>query len=178
MVNQQGRRGSFGRLTPATVRAAGLTDAESIAAIYNHYVANTVVTFEEEEVSAAEMERRIHDVWSSSLPWLVAEEAGRIRGYAYATRWRARAAYRFSVEVTVYLAADHGGRGIGTKLYGELFPLLHARSLHAIIGGIALPNDASVALHEKFGMRKVAQFQEVGFKLGRWVDVGYWQRTL
>jgi len=161
-----------------TVRAAERADAESIAAIYNHYVANTVVTFEEEEVSAAEMGRRIDDVWSSSLPWLVAEEDCRITGYAYATRWKARSAYRFSVEVTVYLAAGHAGRGIGTKLYGELFPLLQARSSHAIIGGIALPNDASVALHEKFGMRKVAQFQEVGFKLGRWVDVGYWQRTL
>jgi L-amino acid N-acyltransferase YncA len=97
------------------VRAAGRADAESIAAIYNHYVANTVVTFEEEVVSAAEMGRRIDDVGNSSLPWLVAEEAGRITGYAYATRWRARSAYRFSVEVTVYLAADHGGRGIGTK---------------------------------------------------------------
>lgn len=160
------------------VRLVDRADAESVAAIYSHYVANTVVTFEEEEISAAEMGRRIDEVRSSSLPWLVAEEAGRILGYAYATRWRARAAYRFSVEVTVYLDADHKGRGIGTKLYGELFPLLQARDIHAVIGGIALPNDASVALHEKFGMRKVAQFEEVGFKLGRWVDVGYWQRTL
>jgi phosphinothricin acetyltransferase len=108
----------------------------------------------------------------------VAEEAGRVVGYAYATRWRARAAYRYSSEITVYLAHDVGGRGIGTLLYGRLFPLLEARGLHAIMGGIALPNEASVRLHERFGMRKVAHFHEVGFKFGRWIDVGFWQRVL
>lgn len=161
-----------------TIRAVAPADAAGIAAIYNHYVAQTVVTFEEEPVSAAEIARRIEDVRSAALPWLVAEQAGRVLGYAYATKWRTRSAYRCSAEITIYLGPDDAGRGIGSRLYAELFRLLKARGIHAAMAGIALPNEASVALHEKFGMRKVAQFQEVGFKLGRWVDVGYWQRIL
>jgi phosphinothricin acetyltransferase len=153
-------------------------DAAGIAAIYNHYVAHTVVTFEEEAVSADEIARRMEDVRSASLPWLVADQAGRIAGYAYASKWRARSAYRFSTEITVYLGPEDGGRGIGSALYDELFPMLRARGLHVVIGGIALPNDASVALHEKFGMKKVAHFAEVGFKFGKWVDVGFWECTL
>jgi phosphinothricin acetyltransferase len=161
-----------------TIRAVAPADAAAIAAIYNHYVTHTVVTFEEELVSAAEIARRIERVRSASLPWLVAEQAGRVLGYAYATTWRARSAYRFSAEVTVYLAPADAGHGIGSNLYAELFPILRARGIHAVIGGIALPNEASVALHEKFGLRKVAHFNEVGFKLDRWVDVGYWQCML
>lgn len=158
------------------IREATPSDAAAIAEIYNHYVQETVVTFEEEPVAAGEMARRMEEVRSASLPWLLAEEEGRVAGYAYATRWKARSGYRFSAEITVYLAPDCGGRGLGSKLYGELFPRLQERGIHAVMGGIALPNEASVALHEKFGLRKVAHFAEVGFKLGRWIDVGYWQR--
>jgi L-amino acid N-acyltransferase YncA len=149
-----------------------------IAAIYNHYVEQTIVTFEEAPVSDAGMAARLDEVRSESLPWLVAEEAGRLVGYASASKWKSRSAYRFSAEITVYVEPAHARRGIGSKLYSRLFPLLQARGIHAVIGGIALPNEASVALHEKFGMRKVAHFPEVGFKFGRWIDVGYWQRTL
>lgn len=159
-----------------SIRPAAASDAEQIAAIYNHYVVNTVVTFEEEPVSDAEMRRRMDEVSASSLPWLVAESDDRLVGYAYATKWKARSAYRFSVETTVYLADGLGKLGLGSGLYEELFSRLDAKGIHAVIGGIALPNDASIALHEKFGMRKVAHFSEVGFKFGRWVDVGYWQR--
>jgi L-amino acid N-acyltransferase YncA len=161
-----------------TIRTATLSDAAAIAGIYNHYVKETVVTFEEEPVSAAEVARRIGEVQSASLPWLVAGEGADVVGYACATRWKARSGYRFSAEITVYLAPGHAGQGIGSKLYGQLFPLLQARGIHAVMGGIALPNEASVALHEKLGMRKVAHFEQVGFKLGRWIDVGYWQRIL
>lgn len=160
------------------VRTAVSADAEQIVAIYNHYVANTVVTFEEDEVSPDEMRRRMHDVFNAALPWIVAEDEGQMVGYAYATKWKARSAYRYSVETTVYLADGVAGKGFGTALYTELFRILKDRGIHAAIGGIALPNDASVALHEKFGMRKVAHFEEVGFKFGRWVDVAYWQRAL
>ena len=159
------------------VRPAQATDAAAIAAIYNFYVASTVVTFEEDPVPADEMRRRMEAVFASSLPWLVAEWDGRVAGYAYATGWKARSAYRYSVETTVYLEDGLAKRGVGTALYAELFRLLKERGVHAVIGGIALPNDASVALHEKFGMRKVAHFQQVGFKFGQWVDVGYWQLT-
>ena len=160
------------------IRVATAADADHIAEIYNHYIANTVVTFEEEPVAGAEMRRRMEDVFGASLPWLVAASGGRITGYAYATKWKARSAYRFSVETTVYLADGFGRQGLGSRLYEELFRLLSEKGIHAAIGGIALPNDASVALHEKFGMRKVAHFEQVGFKFGTWVDVGYWQRFL
>jgi len=161
-----------------SIRIATASDADRIAEIYNHYVVNTVVTFEEEPVAGDEMRRRMDEVFASSLPWLVAESGGRTAGYAYATKWKARSAYRFSVETTVYLADGLGKRGLGSRLYDELFRRLKEQGIHAAIGGIALPNDASVALHEKFGMRKVAHFEEVGFKFGTWVDVGYWERIL
>lgn len=161
-----------------TIRAAEPSDAAKIAAIYNHYVEQSIVTFEEQPVSDAEMARRIEDVRSESLPWLVAEEAGRVVGYASSRKWKDRSGYRFSAEITVYVEPGRARRGIGSKLYARLFPLLQARGIHAVIGGIALPNEASVALHENFGMRRVAHFAEVGFKFDRWIDVGYWQRTL
>jgi len=96
----------------------------------------------------------------------------------YASKWHGRSAYRFSTEITVYLAPAHVGRGIGSQLYARLFPILRDRGIHAVIGGIALPNEASVALHEKFGLEKVAHFKEVGYKFDRWIDVGSWQGIL
>ena len=160
------------------IRTAIASDADRIAEIYNHYVRHTVVTFEEEPVSGEEMRRRMDDVFASSLPWVVGEIDGQVVGYAYATKWKARSAYRFSVETTVYLADGLSKQGFGTRLYEELFRRLRGQGIHAAIGGIALPNDASVALHEKFGMRKVAHFEQVGFKFGKWVDVAYWERIL
>ena len=161
--------------TRITIRPATASDAVAIVAIYNHFVLHTIVTFEEDVIDAAEMLRRMHTVWNASLPWLVAEEAGQVLAYAYAGRWKERYGYRFSVETTVYCAPDAVGRGVGTLLYGELFPMLRVHGVHAVMGGIALPNDSSVALHEKFGMRKVAHFEQTGFKFGGWIDVGYWE---
>jgi phosphinothricin acetyltransferase len=160
------------------IRSATEADAASIAAIYNHYIRNTVVTFEEQAVSADEMAGRIRKVASHSLPYLVAVHDDRVIGYAYAGRWHERSAYRHSVETTVYLDANHVGRRVGTRLYSTLLEQLQARRLHVAIGGIALPNPGSVALHEKLGFEKVAHYREVGFKLDRWIDVGYWQRVL
>ncbi|MEQ8486255.1 MAG: N-acetyltransferase family protein [Pseudomonadales bacterium] len=162
----------------AGLRPATAADAEALARIYNPYILDTIITFEETAITAAEMARRVAEVDGYGLPWLVAEQAGAVVGYAYATRWRTRHAYRFAVESTVYLGPEAIGRGIGTQLYEALFEVLRQRGTHAVIGGIALPNDASVGLHEKLGMRKVAHFPEVGFKFGRWIDVGYWQRNL
>jgi phosphinothricin acetyltransferase len=159
------------------IRACTVADAAAICAIYNRYVRETVVTFEEEPVSEAEMARRITDV-TARFPWLVAEEGGAIVGYAYATPWRVRSAYRFSVESTVYVARGHMGRGVGSVLYRELIEALRKLRVHVAVGGIALPNEASVALHEKLGFRKIGQFAEIGRKLDRWVDVGYWQLIL
>ncbi|MDQ6892619.1 MAG: N-acetyltransferase family protein [Acidobacteriota bacterium] len=160
------------------IRSASLADAASIARIYNFYVRETIVTFEEEAVSEGEMAARLRQVEEASLPWLAAEEAGEVSGYAYATAWKSRRGYRFSAEVTVYVDQARGGRGIGSALYERLLPTLQALGIHAAMGGIALPNAASVALHEKFGFDKVAHFREVGLKFDRWIDVGYWEKVL
>jgi L-amino acid N-acyltransferase YncA len=159
------------------IRPARSEDAAQICVIYNHYVRETVVTFEESPVSAAEMVLRIADI-TTRLPWLVWEEGGIILGYAYASPWKVRAAYRHSVEASIYLPPSATGRGIGSGLYKALIDDLRHRHIHAVIGGAALPNPASVALHERLGFEKVAQFKQVGFKFGRWVDVAYWQLVL
>jgi phosphinothricin acetyltransferase len=158
------------------IRPATRDDAQAIADIYNHFVDNTHVTFETEAVTASEMSRRMAE--TDPLPWLVAEGPEGILGYAYASKWRARFGYRFSVETTVYLRHDAAGQGIGSRLYLDLLDRLRARGVHTAIGGIALPNPASVALHEKLGFVECARFKEVGFKFDTWVDVGYWQLLL
>jgi L-amino acid N-acyltransferase YncA len=159
------------------IRAATPDDASAIAAIYNHYIATTTISFEERAVTPDEMAQRIRDV-TTTLPWLVLEEDGRITGYAYATRWRVRSAYRFSAETSVYVEQGQGGKGIGTALYTALLEELRRREIHMAIGGIAQPNPASVALHERLGFVKVAHFKEVGRKFDRWIDVGYWELPL
>jgi len=143
------------------IRGAALSDSSALAAIYNHYVAETVITFEEQPIHADEIARRIEGARSASLPWLLAEENGEVVGYAHAAPWKTRSAYRFCVELTVYVAPGSVGRGIGSMLYGHLFPILQTLGIHAVIGGIALPNEPSVALHEKFGLGKVAHFHQV-----------------
>jgi len=160
------------------IRDAITADAADIADIYNHYIEHTDVTFEETAVSADDIKARIDTTIEHKLPWLVYEEAGKIIGYAYASKWRSRAAYRFSTEVTVYLHHEQGGKGFGTQLYRQLFSELKALGYHVAIGGITLPNPASVALHEKMGMTHAGSFNEVGFKFGRRLDVGYWQGIL
>ena len=160
------------------IRMAAAPDAAALARIYNHYVRETIVTFEEEPVADAEMARRLADVQAASLPWLVAEEPDGVAGYACARSWKPRRGYRFSTEVSIYMDASHAGRGLGTNLYAELLSELRTRGVHAAMGGIALPNPASVRLHEKLGFEKVAHFREVGFKFGAWIDVGYWEKIL
>ena len=156
------------------IRPALKSDAAAIAEIYNYYVLETIITFEEEAVTVAEMEQRIAEI-SAAYPWIVFEEDDKVLGYAYASGWKSRCAYRNSVETTVYLHPDAVGKGAGTKLYKALLNQLWGRGMHTAIGGIALPNAASIALHEKMGFHKVAEFQEVGFKFNQWINVGYWQ---
>ncbi|MBI3288213.1 MAG: N-acetyltransferase [Elusimicrobia bacterium] len=160
------------------IRAARPQDAEALARVYNHYIEKTIVTFEESPVTAADMRARLAEIQGHSLPWLVAESGGALLGYAYGAKWKGRCSYRFSTESTIYLAQDAVGRGVGSSLYAALLAELRARKLHVVIGGVALPNDASIRLHEKLGFQKAAHFKEVGFKFGRWIDVGYWQLTL
>lgn len=164
------------------IRAATSADAVRLAQIYNHYIANTVITFEEVQLSPMEMSARLQSIASLGLPWLVVEEDSIVQGFAYATNWKTRQAYRHSVEITAYLAPDAGSRGLGTQLYRGLFKCLKEGDIphkpHAVIACVAMPNDKSVALHKKFGMVEVARFPEVGFKFDRWVDVSYWQVNL
>lgn len=160
------------------IRPATAADAARIAAIYNRYVAQTTISFEEQPLSEAEMAGRIRDVADAGLPWLVAVHQGELAGYAYATKWRARPAYRFSVESTVYLNDSACGRGWGALLYRQLIGQLRAGGIRTVIAGIAQPNARSVGLHERLGFRKVAHFSDVGYKFGGWVDVGYWQLSL
>lgn len=159
------------------IRPATPDDAAAIVEIYNHYVATTVISFEERPVTVEEMAGRIREV-TAALPWLVHEADGRVIGYAYATRWRVRSAYRFAAETSVYLAPGQGGKGVGSALYTRLLEELRAREIHMAIGGIAQPNPASVALHERLGFEKVAHFKQVGRKFDRWIDMGYWELQL
>jgi L-amino acid N-acyltransferase YncA len=163
---------------PTTLRPATLADASQIAAIYNPYILETVISFEEAAVSSDEMALRIADTLQTGLPWLVAEQNGQILGYAYASKWKGRCAYRYAVESSVYLAKAARGQGLGSTLYRALLAQLRIDGRHTVIGGVALPNAASVALHEKLGFKSVALFKEVGYKFGQWIDVGYWQLHL
>jgi L-amino acid N-acyltransferase YncA len=162
----------------AIIRPAVAADAAAIARIYNYYIQNTVITFEEDPVSPEDMAARIAETQSLPLPWLVAEVDGPITGYAYARKWRPRSAYRYAVETTIYLEHGQEGRGIGKLLYAALLRQVRELGMHVAIGGAALPNDASSALHEKLGFERVATFRQVGFKRDRWVDVAYWQLVL
>lgn len=162
------------------IRLIKPSDFTAVTTIYNHYIINTIATFEEEAITTDEMEKRINKITCSGFPWLVAEEtredgkAREILGFAYASKWKDRAAYRHTAEVTVYLSHHCISKGWGTKLYEALFQELKERSIHTVIGAIALPNPASIKLHERFGMAKVGHYKEIGFKFNAWVDTAYW----
>jgi phosphinothricin acetyltransferase len=152
-------------------------DAAACAEIYAPFVTGSAVSFEEEAPSAEQLAARIA-TYSERYPWLVADHAGAVAGFAYAGAHRARAAYRWAVEVTVYVHPEHRRQGVGRRLYETLLPLLTRQGLTLAIAGITLPNPASVALHEAVGFEPVGVYRRVGFKAGTWRDVGWWQRPL
>ena len=156
------------------IRAAAATDAQVILDIYTPFVTDSATSFEEKPPSAQEMSERI----AGSHVWLIAEEAGRICGYAYATRFHPRAAYRWSVEVSIYLDPEAQGRGVGKLLLRELIDRLVAHGFVNAFAGTTLPNARSIALFESFGFQKIAHQKNVGFKHGEWHDVGWWQLQL
>jgi L-amino acid N-acyltransferase YncA len=164
-------------MTRVHIRAVQEADAAAICEIYNHYVQHTAISFEEHEVTVDEMAGRIRQI-AAQFPWLVAEQDGVLLAYAYASQWKARSAYRYAVESSIYVSQAARGLGLGSVLYRQLCQELSARGAHLVIGGIALPNEHSVALHEKMGFKKVAHFEQVGYKHDRWIDVGYWQKAL
>ena len=161
----------------ALIRAATDSDAVRVAEIYDPYVRETTITFEETPVSVDEMGKRIAHVTGLDHPWLVMEVDGIVVGYAYASTWRSRPAYRYALESTIYMDRHQSGKGWGTALYTALMEELEHKGMHAVIGSIALPNPGSVRLHENLGFVKVAHFPEVGYKFDEWIDVGFWQKT-
>ncbi len=152
-------------------------DGASCAGIYAPFVDDNAVSFEEAAPDAAAMSERIA-AYARRHPWLVAEEAGALAGFAYAAPHRSRPAYRWTAEVSVYVAEGRRGRGVGRALYAALLPLLEAQNLRLALAGITLPNPASVALHEACGFQAVGIYRRVGFKAGAWRDVGWWAREL
>jgi L-amino acid N-acyltransferase YncA len=159
------------------IRLANAADASQIAAIYRPFCVDNSVSFETEAPDAAEMASRIKEL-TKRFPWLVEEKDGGVAGYAYASPHRARAAYRWAVEVTVYIHEDHRGKGIGRALYMELFARLRAQGLYKAYAGILIPNPPSQAFHESLGFTLVGIYHKVGYKLGAWRDVGWWELDL
>ena len=152
-------------------------DAAACASIYGPYVRETAISFEEhppDEIAFAERIGRI----SRSHPWLVALDSGVVTGFAYGCPHRGRAAYRWAVDVSVYVDPDRRRHGAGRALYGALLPLLRDQGFYMACAGVTLPNEASVAFHESFGFTPVGVYRRIGFKLGTWWDVGWWQREL
>jgi L-amino acid N-acyltransferase YncA len=165
--------------TQPVIRSAGPADTEPVAAIFAHYVATSVATFEESPPSAANWRRRLDDLGRQGLPFLVAEADGGVRGFAYASPWRPKAAYRHTVEDTVYLSPGHTGRGLGSALLGRLLAGCAAAGARQVIAVIAdTGSDASAALHRRFGFAEVGRLTGVGRKHGRWIDTVLMQRDL
>jgi phosphinothricin acetyltransferase len=161
----------------ARIRMAAPGDGAAIRAIYAPFVETSAVTFETVVPSVAEVAERVRTV-TARWPWLVLERGGVVAGYAYASTWRTRAAYQWSVETTVYVRDDVRRQGVGRALYRSLLACLRLQGFRLAIGGITLPNPASVALHEALGFQRVGVHRACGFKLGGWHDVGFWECEL
>lgn len=159
------------------IRPCTTNDITAICTIYNYYIEHTVITFEEIPLTFAQMQERV-TIYTRLYPWLVCEDGGEVVGYAYASKWKERSAYKNTAEVTVYLKHDATQKGYGSALYTELIEQLIAKGCHVLLGCIATPNEPSEKLHERFGFKQVAQFSQVGRKFERWLDVGYWQKVV
>ncbi|WP_138936204.1 arsinothricin resistance N-acetyltransferase ArsN1 family B [Roseovarius arcticus] len=159
------------------IRSVSLNDAAAIAAIYGPIVKGSVISLEDDPPSAVEIARRI-EALLPTMPYLVAEREGDVIGYAYASRHRDRSGYRFAVDVTVYVDETVRRTGTGRLLYKHLLAELRKKKLHRAYAGIALPNVGSVGLHEAMGFHHIGTYHEVGFKFGKWHDVGWWERDL
>ncbi len=160
-----------------SIRPARADDFDRVAAITNHYIATTVIHFGYEPVTAREL-RATWEAARDQFPWLVSEENDVVVAYAKAGVWRARAAYQWTAECGLYVANEHRGRGLGRAIYRALLDELRARGFRSAIGGVTLPNEPSVKLHEALGFERAGVFREVGFKHEQWRDVGFWQKRL
>jgi len=160
------------------IREAQLSDACRIAEIYNYYIENTIVVFEETKISEEAMSQKMRNILSKAYPFIVCEEEGQVIGYAYISTWRYHSAYNITLETTIYLDPHYTGKGFGNSLYGRLIEKSQECGIHSLIGVISLPNDESRKLHQKFGFQLIGNFREVGRKFGRLIDVEFWQKML
>ena len=159
------------------IRTFQIKDTQQLLDIYNYYVINSVATFDDKALSIETFSEKITDI-NNNYPFIVFEEYNKILGYAYGSKFRPKPAYNKTAESTVYVKQGEHGNQIGTLLYKELLTLLKKENYHVILGVLTLPNEASVKLHEKFGFKQVADLKQVGFKFGKWQDVGFWQLNL
>ena len=160
------------------IRKATLNDVHVICSIYNYYIENTAITFENEPVSEAEMEQRMSEVIHSGYSFYVGEIDKKVVGYYYTHRWNSRCAYNTTVEESIYLDKEETGKGYGTKLLEHLLEHIDKSKFHALIAGICIPNEGSVRIHEKFGFKQISHMKEIGRKFNQWQDVGHWQLIL
>ena len=162
-------------LKEMNIRNVTLDDAATICNIYNHYIENTAVTFETVPISEIEMRKRIEEVINTGYSFYVGETNGKIIGYCYTHRWSNRYAYETTVEESIYLDKNETGKGYGAQLFKHMLNNLDKSKTHVLIGGICIPNEGSVRLHEKFGFTKISHMKEIGRKFYQWRDVGHWQ---
>ena len=160
------------------IRAARLDDLPALTDLYNHYIIHTPITFDLTPLQAQDRRQWFDDHSGGRYRLLIAEQDGQILGYATTSRWRPKAAYERTVESSVYCRHDATGRGVGSKLYAALFAAIAEENVHRIVAGMTLPNDASAALHQRFGFRRVGEFTEVGYKFGRYWNVAWFERGM
>jgi len=159
----------------AAIREATIEDANAIASIYNHYITNTVITFDTETISNEAMQQKIK-MLQENYPVLVATIGDDIAGFAYGSQWKTKTAYKHSAETTIYMHPDFQGKGLGERLYNALLSSLPLFEIVNAIACITIPNETSIKLHEKLGFKRIGRFDKVGFKKEQWIDVEYWQK--
>ncbi|HAY88293.1 MAG TPA: phosphinothricin acetyltransferase [Bacteroidetes bacterium] len=157
------------------IREATQDDLSQIVDIYNHYIKNTLITFDEEPYTVSQLSDKILSL-QKNYPVLVMHTGDSVLGYAYAAAWKAKTAYKHSAETTIYIHPDHEGKGLGQRLYNALLSSLALFEVVNAIACITIPNEASIKLHEKLGFKKIGRFDKVGYKMEQWVDVEYWQK--
>ena len=160
------------------IRKVQLSDAEDIVNIYNYYIENTIISFETLKIDVNEETQRIKKILDNNYPFIVYEEQNVVLGYAYLSKWREREAYKNTLETSIYVHKDHHNKGIGKILYKELINLGKTQGIHALIGGMSIPNPQSRKLHKRLGFQRVGLFKEVGYKFNKFIDVEFWQLNI
>lgn len=158
-----------------SIRNVSVQDAKSICDIYNYYIKETIITFEDEVVSVEEIKERISKILKKGYPYIVYEEKGRVIGYAYVDNWRTRKAYNITLETSIYLDKDYTGKQIGRRLYQDLIDKVRQINIHSLIGVISLPNKPSQKIHADLGFELIGNFKESGQKFNKLIDVEFWQ---